>query len=292
MGKQRFKGMEDSAELNNQTYSDWFSRLYNIAISVYEWVDLPETIDERFLEMTLFWQGQAVFFDEQPIGYLALPSLAVGPLDVYAKPTLRTAYSYNGFQRQGLDKSNSVLIYNNFARSTDAGPIRRFAKRLYNIERAMDVNVNAQKTPILLIAPDDKQKLTMLNAYKEYDGNSMLVCASKGFDANNFNVLKTDAPFVSDKLQILKRQVFQEALTFLGVEANTSEKAERQVSGEITTNLGGTEASRLTRLNARKQACTQINQLFGLNIDVRFRSSLNLSKIMDDEPIEGGEPVE
>lgn len=292
MGKQRFKGMEDSAELNNQTYSDWFSRLYNIAISVYEWVNLPETIDERFLEMTLFWQGQAVFFDEQPIGYLALPSLAVGPLDVYAKPTLRTAYSYNGFQRQGLDKSNSVLIYNNFARSTDAGPIRRFSKRLYNIERAMDVNVNAQKTPILLIAPDDKQKLTMLNAYKEYDGNSMLVCASKGFDANNFNVLKTDAPFVSDKLQILKRQVFQEALTFLGVEANTSEKAERQVSGEITTNLGGTEASRLTRLNARKQACTQINQLFGLNIDVRFRSSLILSKIMDDDHIEGGEPVE
>ena len=292
MGKQRFKGMEDSAELNNQTYSDWFSRLYNIAISVYEWVDLPETIDERFLEMTLFWQGQGIFFDEQPIGYLALPTLAVGPLDVYAKPTLRTAYSYNGFQRQGLDKSNSVLIYNNFARSTDAGPIRRFAKRLYNIERAMDVNINAQKTPILLVAPDDKQKLTMLNAYKEYDGNSMLVCASKGFDVSNFNVLKTDAPFVSDKLQILKRQVFQEALTFLGVEANTSEKAERQVSGEITTNLGGTEASRLTRLNARKQACTQINQLFGLNIDVRFRSSLNLSKIMDNEPIEGGEPIE
>ena len=75
------------------------------------------------------------------------------------------------------------------------------------------------------------------------------------------------------------------------MEANTNDKAERLVSNEITSNMGGIESMRLNRLTSRQQAVEKINAMFGLNVEVRFNSSLQLSQLMDGGLIypEGGE---
>ena len=288
---EKFKSFEESAYLNNKTYSAFFIQLYSIALTCFNWVNLPKTIDERFLEKTLFWRGLSVFFTDEIIGHLALPALAIGPLNVYDVPTNITAYAANGYQKMGLTLSDSVLIYNNYTRTPDAEQIKIFAMRLYDIQRAIDTNIKAQKTPVL-IRCTEKERLTLKNLYMQYDGNAPVIFSSKNFDPTSMTVLKTDAPFVSSDLQVMKRQVFMEALTYLGIEANTAEKAERLVSGEITSNMGPTEAYRQSRLKARKQACEMINDMFDLEIDVKFNSELNLSKIAEGEPLNGNEGLE
>ena len=72
----------------------------------------------------------------------------------------------------------------------------------------------------------------------------------------------------------MKHQYWNEALTYLGVENVTTEKKERLVSNEVMSNMGDVEAQRFTRLNARKRACEQINELFGLEVDCEFRSGI------------------
>ena len=52
-------------------------------------------------------------------------------------------------------------------------------------------------------------------------------------------------------------------------------KKERLITDEVIRNQGGTVASRYSRLNSRKQACEQINKMFGLNIDVEYRGSFD-----------------
>lgn len=278
--------LEQSAYLNAKTYGAWFNQLYGISLSVFEWLNLPETIDERYLEMVLFWNGQIIFFKDENIGFLALPVMATGPLNVYGIPTMRTAFAYNGYQKPGLTDIDSVLMYNNYTRTPDVSQIQLYAQRLYEIERSIDVNVKSQKTPLLIVC-DENQRLSLMNMYQQYDGNAPVIFGAKSaYDKNAFNAISPNVNYTADKLQILKRQYWNEALTYLGVEALTSEKAERLVTGEVTSNLGGTEAQRLTRLNARKQACRYINERFGLNIDVRFRSDLTLSRISENKPLD------
>ena len=264
------KAKWESASLNSRTYMQYYNRLLELAINMYEWKNLPDTIDERFLELTLFSDGMAVYFRDEVLGDLCLQTMIGGNLDVYRIPMERTAYAANGYQVQ-LNPSNSVIIFNNYTHTNSTLDIEMYARRLYEIERTIDVNVKAQKTP-MLIKGSEAQRLTLMNLYMQYDGNEPFIFGDNNLNIDGLQVLMTNAPYVADKLNILKRQIWNEALTYLGIENSNTEKKERLVSDEVTTNLGGVEAQRFCRLNARRQAAKAINKMFGLNITVDFRA--------------------
>lgn len=261
-----------SAELNNKTYIDYYNRLMELALNVFEWENLPPSVDERFLELTLYEKGYCLYFNDEIIGNLALTCTIGGQLDVYRIPVLRRAYAVNGYNKMCSTK-DSVLIFNNYLHTPTQLTIELFARRLYEIERAIDVNVKAQKTPTLILS-SEQQRLTMKNLYMQYDGNEPFIFGDKNMDIEGIKSLKTDAPFVADKLENLKHQIWNEALTFCGIENSNQDKKERLVSDEVGSNYGNIEAQRNVMLNARKQAVKKINSMFGTNIDVHFRSNL------------------
>lgn len=261
-----------SAELNNKTYIDYYNRLMELALNVFEWENLPPSVDERFLELTLYEMGYCLYFNDEIIGNLALTCTIGGKLDVYRIPVLRRAYAVNGYNKICSTK-DSVLIFNNYLHTPTQLTIELFARRLYEIERAIDVNVKAQKTPTLILS-SEQQRLTMQNLYMQYDGNEPFIFGDKNMDIEGIKSLKTDAPFVADKLENLKHQIWNEALTFCGIENSNQDKKERLVSDEVGSNYGNIEAQRNVMLNARKQAVKKINAMFGTNIDVHFRSNL------------------
>lgn len=269
MGRKRDLQFCESAYMNNRTYLQYYNRLTELAISMFEWQNLPETVDQRFLEMCLFGDGMCVFFQDEVLGYLSLQCMIGGKLNVYRIPMERKAYATNGYQRE-LDGTNSVIIFNNYLHTNSMLDVEMFSKRLYNLDRAIDVNANAQKTPVL-IQCDESQRLTMKNLYKQYEGNEPFIFGSKGLDANGLKVLQTGAPYVADKLYELKTQLWNEALTYLGISNINVVKKERMIADEVTRNQGGTVASRYSRLESRRQACKQINEMFGLNIWVDYR---------------------
>ena len=261
-----------SAELNNKTYSDYYNRLMELALNVFEWENLPPSVDERFIELTLYEIGYCLYFNDEIIGNLALTCTIGGQLDVYRIPLLRRAYAVNGYNKMCSAK-DSVLIFNNYLHTPTQSTIELFARRLYEIERAIDINVKAQKTPTLILS-SEQQRLTMKNLYMQYDGNEPFIFGDKNLDIEGIKSLKTDAPFVADKLEILKHQVWNEALTFCGIENSNQDKKERLVSDEVGSNYGNIEAQRNVMLNASKQAVKKINSMFGTEIDVHFRSNL------------------
>ena len=150
-----------SAYMNNRTYLQHYNRLTELALSMFEWKNLPKTCDARFLEMCLYSDGMSIFFEDEVLGFLALQCMIGGHLNVYRIPTERRAYATNGYQKQ-LDATNSVIIFNNYLHTNSMLDIEMFSKRLYNLDRAIDVNANAQKTPIL-IQCDENQRLVMKN---------------------------------------------------------------------------------------------------------------------------------
>lgn len=276
----------ESAAMNNGTYKQYYNRLVELAISMFEWKNLPDSVDSRFLELCLFVDGQAIFFYDEELGYLTLQNAMNGGFNVYRIPVNRRAYAVNGYNRE-LNEKNSVIIFNNYLHTNSQLDAVMFAKRLYNLDRAIDVNANAMKTPIL-IKCDETQRLTMLNLYKQYDGNEPYIFGDKAINTNAIQVLKTDAPYVGDKLYQLKTQIWNEALTYLGISNINVQKKERLITDEVTRNQGGTIASRYSRLNARRDACKQINTMFGLDIWCDYREDYQV--VDDGEDTVRGEP--
>lgn len=290
----------ESAQMNNRTYLHFYDRGVELAISRFEWKNLPETIDERFLELTLFSKGAAVFFkdelldspvpivpeniviignDKEPLykdnltgkgSYLALPMITNGRLDIYNKPLVRRAIANNGYNSGDLTPENSVIIYGNYLRKPIMRDIELYARWLYDVQQAMLINVKAQKTPVAILC-DESERLTMLNLYKDYDGNQPFIFGTKGLNIEGMKAISTGAPYVADKISEIKIGVWNELLTFLGINNINLVKKERLITDEVTRNQGGVQASRFSPLGMRQQAAKEINNMFGLNISVDYR---------------------
>ena len=283
MSKRKDGRFWESAYNNTASFRQYYDRFTELAISMFEWKGLPDTIDVRFLELTLFTYGQAVFFKDEVLGYLALPVIMGGKFDPYGIPKERRAYSpYNNYSKR-LKGKNSVIIYNNMLHKNSMLDVQMFAKRLYDIDRTIDINVKAQKTP-LLIACEETQRLAMLNLYKKYDGNEPVIFGENQLSPNAIKVLSTNAPYNADKLYELRTQLWNEMLTYLGISNINVVKKERMITDEVTRNQGGTIASRYSRLEMRRQCCEQINKMFPeLSVSCDYREDFKLSEEFGDE---------
>ena len=269
---------DDSLRLNRRSYIFYLERLMELAMSMFEWRNVPDSVDTRFIEKTLFQNGCAVYFNDEVLGDLVLPVATNGKWNVYNIPTRRRAYATNGYQKE-LTEKNSVIIYNNMIRTNSELACRMYARRLYSLDSIIDVNANAQKTPVL-VQGSEQQYLTVKNLAKEYDGNAPFIFGDKNLDINALKAINTGAPFVADKIYELKTQIWNEALTFLGINNTNYQKKERMISDEVLRNQGSTIASRYSRLNARRQAADEINKMFGTNIEVNYREDYR--EVTDD----------
>ena len=263
---------------NKRTWNNYTYRLFEMAMSRGHWSNMPKTIDLRYLEQTLITQGACVFFKDDVLGYLCLPVVLNGKLDVYGNPYDFMAISDTGYNKK-LDVNSGVIIYNNYLRTPNITEIRHYADSLYEYDRIIDVNVKAQKTPVL-IKCDKNEMLSMENVYQKYEGNQPVIYGKKSLNDDNITVLKTDAPYVADKVYALKRTIWNEALTQLGIPNTDTTKRERMIKDEVISSQGAVIATRNSPEKMRQLACDKINEMFGLDIWYQF-DNIEIDKTID-----------
>lgn len=270
----------DSANSNEYSALYYLNRLTELAMAMFEWENLPDQIDWRYLEYILYYDGKVLFSKDKELDeYIVTKCALSGKMNFYRVPERRRAYADNGYQKELTDK-DSVVIFNNMLRLPAYPAMWFYARKLWEIDRTIDINIKAQKTPVLILADED-ERLTMKNVYMQYDGNQPFIFGSKSMGlADGVKVLKTDAPYLADKLMELKNQIWNEALTYLGISNLNVQKKERLISDEAVRSMGGTIASRQSRLEMRREGCEQINKMFGLNVSVNYREDY---RELDDE---------
>lgn len=288
--KYELREMQSIAKrLNNRIYTDYFFRLMLISRSLFEWENLPNGIDEKWIERFLFTDGACIFYKDPNMGYMVAKMGLRGNLNCYSEPTglypIAPNYVYSG---PDLDNNvNAIIIRNNDEMVPTVPTIEIYAYKLANIDRTIDINIQNQKTP-LIVRCTDKQKLSLKQAIKQRDENEFVIYGDRNLDLSGVEVLKTESPVVFDKLQIQKNHVWNECMTFLGVNNANMDKRERLVADEVGANDEQVKASEDVMLKAREHACKLINDMFGLNIRVKRRS---LEKPIIEE-LEGSEGYE
>ena len=275
----------DAILMNTETYVDYLERMKKIALSMFEWQNLPESMNARFIEMCLFYNGQAALLYDDDIGYINTMAADGGYINIYGLPTEIQCYSYRFNQRRSLYMTDTgeekgkecILVMNNYERIPTCSTVNLFAYRLAEAQRTADVNIKAQRTPIL-ITTDQKQYFTLKKMYEEYDGNTPAIFADKNvITPDALKSLKTDAPFIAQDIMDYKREIWNEFLTYMGI-SNLSEKRERMISNEVDSNNELVNLNLQALLIPRKEACKQFNEKYGLMgnkaIDVKVRSDL------------------
>ena len=280
----------DAILMNNQTYIDYLERMKKICLSLFEWENLPESMNARFLEMCLYYNGQGAMLYDDDYGYINTMASDGGYINIYGLPTEVTCYSYRFNQRRSLYMTDTgeekgkecILVMNNYERIPTQAMVTLFAYRLAEAQRTADVNIKAQRTPVL-ITTDQKQYFTLKKMYEEYDGNTPAIFADKNvISPDALKALKTEAPFIVNDIMEYKREIWNEFLTTLGI-SNLSEKRERLISNEVDSNNELVNLNLQSQLIPRKEACKQFNEKYGLMgekaINVKVRSDLyNLVK--------------
>lgn len=272
MGRRRNKQNEAyfrSMLANSWDFTQYETMLTEIALARFKWEGLPDTCDARYLEQALLYNGKAIYFEDEVVGPLTLKVTLSGKFNVYGIPVMRQAYGDNNYKRK-LSGEDSVLIWNTLSHLPTAPLITNFAMRLYDLDRTIDVNARAQKTPILITC-EENERLSFENIYTMYDGNRPVIFGNKGLNPDNIKVLRTDAPYIANDIYQLKVNIWNEAMSALGVANVAQQKKERMVSSEINNLMGGTLANRYSYIEARQTAADIINKKFGTNITVTFR---------------------
>lgn len=313
---------EESRILNDATYTDYLNRFRRIALSMFEWVNLPKTMNARYLEQCLYYMGQASLLKDEKYGFINTKCAGSGYVNIYGLPSKFNCYSYNyktmrelyvgpnplinADQKEIEQQNECILVMNNWDRVPTAGSMELYAWRLYLAQRSCDVNVSAQRFPVM-ITGDEKQRLMLENLYSQYDGNKPFIFGNKNqLNSDMMKVLNTDAPYVVDKLTEYKKEIFNEALTFLGINNVSVKKKERLTENESNENTELVNLNLQAMLEPRLEACRQFNELFGLTgtdkeISVRVRSDLEniikkeqsiVSDYMDNKQIDDEENIE
>jgi hypothetical protein len=265
--------------LNDMTYVTLYNRIKNLALNMFVWEGLPDTIKPEYIEKILYTHGRALFFKDKNLGLLCLQAEPTAGVNVYGE---HTAYYGVGFNyRELYDVDSCVLVKNNILCMPTDNYVVLYASKLQEIERTMDVNVKALKTPYV-IACDDKDILTFKAIFKQIDGNTPAIYADKNLNLNSLDVLDIKAPFVCDKLADYKHDVWNDCYTFLGINNANTDKRERLVSEEVTANNEAVQLNAEYMLEARQTACQELNSMFGLNVSVKRR------EVKQDESIYTG----
>lgn len=282
--KRKKNSMQEAVWLNDRTYIDYLNRLKKIATSIFVWNNLPDSMDARYIEYCLYALGQCALLHTEEYGYINTKATINGNINLYGLPTALNCYSYgevqynrnvyNGVTDPNKDiNTECILVMNTWDRVPTVTSMELFAYRLYQAERTCDTNVQNSKRSRLILTSEN-QRLTMENMFRQYDSNVPYIFGdSENFKRGTVESLDISSTFIANDIMKYKKEIWNEALTTLGID-NFSDKKERLITDEVSTNNEVINLNLMSYLAPRQLACEQFNNKYGTNIEVKVRSDL------------------
>lgn len=299
---------------NNRMWQDIFNRTVCVIANLFEWKNLPKTIDQYFFEMMLLFLGQAcIVYDEEFASYICLMCTPAGKMNLYYQNGFYRAYSlgyskkfmaltsynkdifedlltpFGGSEGEGTRVTRGVVCQDNPLCYEMVNTIEIYTNRVVSAMRSLDVLQKQAQLPSI-IETDEDTKLAIQQAVSDINDNVLAVYVGKGIASAlmESKSLQTQFnPAVIDVMWNHLNNLRSEQLTAFGINnLNTADKKERLLRDEINSNNDSIEYNLQYRLDYRKRFCENFNSVFGTNISVDLRHENSVTTV--GEPSRGG----
>lgn len=272
----------------NNYYKLIYDRYKMLALNMFRWEGLPDTIKSRHIENSLYHHGLCIIINDENLGFISVPCNYGANLNINNEPTevITTGYNYIKTIKYMSDKEkdNCQLILNNDLAIGNKEYIEYFAQKMYEVDTVIRANINQQKYP-WFIPCEPKLKNSIKLMYEKVDNLEPLILADKSIISEGIQVLTTNTPYVADKLNEYKFELEREILTFLGLN-NNFEKKERLLTNEVDSNNQFIDANIEIQYKNRLIAQDYLNSKFGWNCKVIKVSQENKEVEIDDIELE------
>lgn len=242
----------------------------DVATNIFKWKgleDISPTLTSQIIERTLFKKGKLAFFNDEMLGYLALPVAPYEYLNVYGEPSKYVASGVN--YHKELTPENSVLVKNTTTSQSTLSMIDYYIDAIANIEMTKRLRMNTHKTPLAIMC-DEKTELSARNIFNKIDGNEPIIYQNRGEMIGSVTVLNFDVQYINDKLDDEINTYNAKILTILGLDNYVEDKKERVQSAEVDAQSEYIIANFRSMLEMRQKACKEINEMFGLNLSIEY----------------------
>ena len=268
--------------LSNVTYNYFLKRMINLSIAQIGWKNLPPTMNERYMEYVLLMNGVGVGFRYSPLtdgghdyeneGLVFMKSALGGDFDIYNIPKIRNAYAVQGINVQ-LDETNSVVCWNDLTRSNEFVEIDMFANRLCNVSRIRDMNIDAQRMSGVFVC-EEKERLSLANFFKDFWNYMPFTVSRRSKTGERYPIeaVRPDIPIVFDKITDVYHDIWNEFLTYRGINNSNIDKRERVNTEEVKANSEEIQSGREIRLQPRKEFAIKFNRMFGTDIQPYWKT--------------------
>lgn len=262
-----------SLSYNGQLLSVYKNIFYMLAMTRFEWVGLPKTVDPLFLERQLLLGGHATIAQpkkgKQRGFWYSAKCVQTGPLGVYDYPKSWQAYNRDQL-RFNVSGKNGVWIYDNVMRFPLCAALDIFARELVDVQKTEQVNRFWQKLPFILVAPDDMD-VSANNLLSQVMGGEPAIIANRYVKDMEPYRLGFDVPFLGRELSAAEQNVLNKVYTILGI-ANLTFKSERMIEDEVHDMGEPSTLMKLSALTERRRAAEYLNTRFGMNVSVVWRT--------------------
>lgn len=287
----------NGAKYRNQLeFRNNFMQLFNLALSAFEWEGLPDTCNERYLELGLMMTGVGMIANDPTYNFVTLRGMPAGAkYNIYGEPSRINGYGFNGYTReyscyqQGTADYDveAVICRDNVMMYPYISYINMFAQRITDLMRTIDVATNKLKIPYFIQA-DQSQVASIKQILQDRNNNEESIIGSKAANAVEFNIMPTQV-----RGEVLKAlweslsNVDTRARETLGIESNPNKaKKERQITDEVGANDMFTILNIDHRLRQREIFCQTVNEVHGLNISVKL--SEHMRELSEVDETKGG----
>ena len=254
----------------NNYYRLIYDRYKMLALNMFRWEGLPDTVKSRHIENSLYHHGLCIIINDENLGFISVPCNYGANLNINNEPTevITTGYNYIKTIKYMSDKEKDKcqLILNNDLAIGNKEYIEYFAQKMYEVDTVIRANINQQKYP-WFIPCEPKLKNSIKLMFEKVDNLEPLILADKSIISEGIQVLTTNTPYVADKLNEYKFELEREILTFLGLN-NNFEKKERLLTNEIDSNNQFIQANIEIQYKNRLIAQDYLNNKFGWNCKV------------------------
>lgn len=277
-------------------YRHYMERLLNIVLAQFDWKGLPDTVDRWYLEMCLAFYGTVAMYKAKDTDLLFASNYTAQGLTMYGYPAHIRGVTNGGYDivtgmstggTIDVEPGEFVVLYDTMTRTPLWKTLDIYAKMLTKVSLAIDLNLQQQYRPYILVGNTDNKSLrktfeTFLDGVAAYEP-----ALFSTMDPDDIKTIDLNVPYKGMELEQQRQAIWTDAMSELGITIGTTKK-ERMLGDEIATNREADLSQLNSRLKNRKEFAEKINEKFDLDVEVE----LTVRGDVDDfsTTFGGGEP--